>query len=106
VAWLDQCLRTVDALVCATEPAPAPPIGAKRVTIDGHDLPIEWMLTRLTVPFNVARLPAVSVPCGLTSAGLPVGLQVVTRRRDEATALRLADLAAVALPAPDLGAGR
>jgi aspartyl-tRNA(Asn)/glutamyl-tRNA(Gln) amidotransferase subunit A len=101
-AWVEEWLSRVDALVCATEPAPAPPIGAPRVLVDGHDLSIEWMLTRLTCVFNVARLPAISVPCGLTGGGLPIGLQIVTRRMDEATALALANVAAVSLPAPAL----
>jgi aspartyl-tRNA(Asn)/glutamyl-tRNA(Gln) amidotransferase subunit A len=101
-AWVEECLTTVDALVCATEPAPAPPIGARRVEIDGHDVSIEWMLTRLTCVFNVARLPAISVPCGLTVDGLPIGVQIVTRAMDEATALALANVAAVALPEPAL----
>jgi len=101
-AWVAACLTRVDALVCATEPAPAPPIGARRVTVDGQDVSIEWMLTRLTSIFNVARLPAVSVPCGLTSDGLPIGLQIAARSRDEATALALANAAAVELPPPAL----
>jgi aspartyl-tRNA(Asn)/glutamyl-tRNA(Gln) amidotransferase subunit A len=101
-AWVEECLTRVDALVCATEPAPAPRIGARRVSVDGQDVSIEWMLTRLTSIFNVARLPAVSVPCGLTADGLPIGLQIVTRSRDEPTALALANAAAVELPAPAL----
>jgi aspartyl-tRNA(Asn)/glutamyl-tRNA(Gln) amidotransferase subunit A len=72
------------------------------VLVDGHDLSIEWILTRLTCVFNVARLPAISVPCGLTMGGLPIGLQIVTRRMDEATALALANVAAVSLPEPAL----
>lgn len=50
-------------------------------------------LTRLTAPFDLTGQPAISVPCGLTesaSGGLPVGLQLVGRRFDEATVLRAA----------------
>jgi aspartyl-tRNA(Asn)/glutamyl-tRNA(Gln) amidotransferase subunit A len=47
-------------------------------------------LTHNTAPFNLAGLPALSVPCGVTSAGLPVGLQIVGRHWDEATILRVA----------------
>jgi len=47
-------------------------------------------LTHNTAPFNLAGLPALSVPCGVTSAGLPVGLQMVGRQWDEATLLRVA----------------
>ena len=61
---------------------------------------VEAVLTRLTSAFNVARLPAISVPCGLTTGGLPIGLQIVTRRMDEATALLLANVAVAQLPLP------
>jgi amidase len=49
---------------------------------------IEWVL--LTYAFTVVGLPAISVPCGFTRHGLPVGLQIVGRWRDEATVLRAA----------------
>jgi aspartyl-tRNA(Asn)/glutamyl-tRNA(Gln) amidotransferase subunit A len=44
-----------------------------------------------TVSANLAGLPAVSVPCGFTAAGLPVGLQLTGRAFDEPTVLRAAD---------------
>jgi aspartyl-tRNA(Asn)/glutamyl-tRNA(Gln) amidotransferase subunit A len=44
-----------------------------------------------TVSANLAGLPAVSVPCGVTGGGLPVGLQLTGRRFDESTLLRVAD---------------
>jgi Asp-tRNA(Asn)/Glu-tRNA(Gln) amidotransferase A subunit family amidase len=81
-------LREVDVLLCATVPAPAPLIGAERVNVDGHDLHIEWMLTRLTSVFDAARLPALSVPFGCSRDGLPIGVQLVGRHLDEATVLR------------------
>jgi amidase len=49
---------------------------------------IEWAL--LTYAFTVVGLPAISVPCGFTRAGLPVGLQMAGRWRDEVTVLRAA----------------
>ncbi|MXY60474.1 MAG: amidase, partial [Chloroflexi bacterium] len=42
-------------------------------------------------PFNLTGTPAVSVPCGFTSSGLPVGLQIAGRWFDEATVLRAAN---------------
>jgi aspartyl-tRNA(Asn)/glutamyl-tRNA(Gln) amidotransferase subunit A len=50
-----------------------------------------YLLDVFTVSANLAGLPAVSVPCGFTEAGLPVGLQLTGRSFDEATVLRIAD---------------
>lgn len=49
---------------------------------------IEWLLP--TYAFSVLGVPAISVPCGFTDAGLPVGLQIVGPWRGEATVLRAA----------------
>ncbi len=46
--------------------------------------------TPFTYPFNMTQQPAASVPCGFTSDGLPVGLQVVGPRRSDATVLAAA----------------
>jgi len=45
--------------------------------------------SRLTRPFNALGLPVLSVPCGFSAAGLPIGIQLVGRPFDEATTLRL-----------------
>jgi len=45
--------------------------------------------SRLTRPFNALGLPVLSVPCGFSAGGLPIGLQIVGRPFDEATVLRL-----------------
>jgi aspartyl-tRNA(Asn)/glutamyl-tRNA(Gln) amidotransferase subunit A len=101
--WLRQELSgVVDVLLTATTPAPAPPIGSRRVRIGEADLHIEWMLTRLTSIFNVARLPALSVPVGLTRAGLPVGAQLVGRPLTEPTLLAVGQAAEVTLAPPAL----
>jgi len=49
---------------------------------------ISWVM--LTYAFTVVGLPAISIPCGFTRDGLPVGLQLAGRWRDEATVLRAA----------------
>jgi len=82
-------LADVDLLACATIPAPAPRIGEQQVDVDGRRMPVEWMLTRLTSVFDAARLPALSVPCGWSRSGLPIGVQLVGRHLEEATVLRL-----------------
>ncbi|WP_328474367.1 amidase [Actinoplanes sp. NBC_00393] len=68
-------LRSYDVLASATVPVTAPPIGAHTLSVAGTDWPVEFVLTRLTAPFNAAGLPAISVPIAL-AGGLPVGLQL------------------------------
>ena len=51
--------------------------------------PPTMILIQNTAPFNLGGLPALSVPCGFTKGGLPIGLQVAGRRFDEATVLRV-----------------
>jgi aspartyl-tRNA(Asn)/glutamyl-tRNA(Gln) amidotransferase subunit A len=58
----------------------------------------EW--TPFTYPFNLTQQPAASVPCGLTSSGLPVGLQIVGPRYDDARVLRAARAFESAQPFP------
>lgn len=53
---------------------PAPRIGQREVIIDGETVPVLALLTRYTRVFNLTGLLAISVPCGFSSEGLPVGL--------------------------------
>jgi aspartyl-tRNA(Asn)/glutamyl-tRNA(Gln) amidotransferase subunit A len=68
--------ENVDVLVTPTTPAPAPAIDELK---QNPDLlrPRELLLLRNTRPVNVWGLPAISIPCGFTSAGLPIGLQII-----------------------------
>jgi aspartyl-tRNA(Asn)/glutamyl-tRNA(Gln) amidotransferase subunit A len=65
----------IDVVVTPTAPIPAPMISELK---QNPDLlrPRELVLLRNTRPFNVWGLPTISIPCGLTSAGLPIGLQI------------------------------
>jgi aspartyl-tRNA(Asn)/glutamyl-tRNA(Gln) amidotransferase subunit A len=74
---IDRALEGRVALVCPTLPIAAPPIGAATVPVRGGDEPVRNAMLRLTQPFNLGRQPVVSLPCGLTPQGLPVGLQLV-----------------------------
>ncbi len=76
-----------DVLVTPTLPLAAFPVGQD--VPDGWPSP-EWTSwTPYTYPFNLTQQPALSVPCGLTSAGLPVGLQIVGPRHADALVLRV-----------------
>jgi len=79
----------VDLLVTPTTPIPAPSIAELK---QNPDLlrPRELLLLRNTRPINVWGLPAISIPCGFTSAGLPIGLQIIGPHWGEAKVLQLA----------------
>lgn len=79
----------VDLLVTPTTPVPAPLIAELK---QNPDLlrPRELLLLRNTRPINVWGLPAISIPCGFTSTGLPIGLQIVGPHWGEAKVLQLA----------------
>ena len=65
---------------------PTTPIAAP--TIEGNDAVEQaGRLTRFTAPFNLTGLPALSLPCGFTSEGLPIGLQIVSRAWGDAKVL-------------------
>ncbi|MDT7541378.1 MAG: aspartyl-tRNA(Asn)/glutamyl-tRNA(Gln) amidotransferase subunit [Acidobacteriota bacterium] len=81
-----RAFESCDAVLTPTSPTPAFRLGEK------VDDPLAMYLNDIyTVTANLAGVPAVSVPCGLSSEGLPVGLQLLARHWDEATMLRLAD---------------
>ena len=77
---VDAALAEHDALVLPTLPIPAPVIGANSVTIGGSQEPVRNLLLRLTQLFNLTGHPAISLPNGRTSTGLPCSLQIVGGR--------------------------
>ena len=77
--------------VTPTMATPAFPVEHPHVVeIDGEPVGKAMARSFLTYAFSVLGLPAISIPCGFTSGGLPVGLQIVGKRRGEATVLRAA----------------
>jgi aspartyl-tRNA(Asn)/glutamyl-tRNA(Gln) amidotransferase subunit A len=77
----------VDCILTPTAPSAAFAIG------DKSDDPIAMYLNDVfTVPANLAGVPAISVPAGLSADGLPLGLQIIGRAFDEATVLRVAEV--------------
>jgi aspartyl-tRNA(Asn)/glutamyl-tRNA(Gln) amidotransferase subunit A len=79
----------VDLLVTPTTPIPAPAIAELK---QNPDLlrPRELLLLRNTRPINVWGLPAISIPCGFTPSGLPIGLQIIGPHWGETEVLQLA----------------
>ena len=85
-----QVMERVDLLLTPTVPVGATKIGDSTVSVGGGAEPTLSLLSRLTRPFNLCGVPTITLPCGLTSEGLPIGLQLAGRPFEEATVLRLA----------------
>jgi aspartyl-tRNA(Asn)/glutamyl-tRNA(Gln) amidotransferase subunit A len=82
--------ENLDALVVPTTPIPAPMIGEETTSVRGANHPTRSLLLRLNRPANLAGLPAISVPCGFTPDGYPVGLQLIGAVTDEHLLMRIA----------------
>ena len=74
---VDRALDGVDALVLPSLAIPAPPIGAATMPVKGGADAVRTLMLRCSQPFNLSGHPAISLPCGTTPAGLPIGLQLV-----------------------------
>jgi aspartyl-tRNA(Asn)/glutamyl-tRNA(Gln) amidotransferase subunit A len=86
---IGKVFERVDFLVTPTAPIPAPAISDLKS--DPNALrPCELVLLRNTRPANVWGLPAISIPCGFTKAGLPIGLQIIGPHWREDRVLQLA----------------
>lgn len=79
----------VDCLMTPTTPNTAPPVGDELVRLRDRDQNVRTLATRLVRAFNVLGLPALSMPCGLSTHGLPIGLQLVAAPFEESTLLQL-----------------
>jgi len=88
----------VDALAVPTTPITAPLIGEESTRIGEKDHPIRALLLRLNRPANLAGVPAISIPCGFTSSGLPVGLQLIGLHTAELALLQIAHTFELAHP--------
>lgn len=81
----DEVFKTCDILVTPTAPTPAFKIGEK------FDNPIQMYLSDIfTISINLAGVPAMSIPCGFSKKGLPIGLQIIGKHFDEETIIRAA----------------
>jgi aspartyl-tRNA(Asn)/glutamyl-tRNA(Gln) amidotransferase subunit A len=79
----------VDCLITPTTPNTAPRIGESVIHLGGRDQDVRLSTTRLVRGFNLLGYPALSIPCGLSGAGLPIGLQIVGPPFEEALILRV-----------------
>ncbi len=89
-ARLGRALESCDVLSVPTLPVPAPSILDTEVLVGRSREDVRLALLRLTRPANLAGLPAISVPCGFTKSGLPIGLQLIGKPHAEDFVLRVA----------------
>jgi aspartyl-tRNA(Asn)/glutamyl-tRNA(Gln) amidotransferase subunit A len=82
--------REVDVLMTPATAMAAPRPSTTQERLGHREISMREALLRLMRPFNLTGLPAMSIPCGFTSAGLPIGLQIAGKPFDEATVLRVA----------------
>jgi aspartyl-tRNA(Asn)/glutamyl-tRNA(Gln) amidotransferase subunit A len=87
---LDTVFENVDVILVPTLPIAAPRIGEKEVVIGGEKETVRSALVRLNRPANLTGHPAISIPCGFTRNGLPIGLQLIGPYWSEARLLSIA----------------
>jgi aspartyl-tRNA(Asn)/glutamyl-tRNA(Gln) amidotransferase subunit A len=87
---VDDAMEGLEGLLLPAMPIPATTIGVATVRIGVSDEPVRAMTLRLTQLFNVTGHPAITIPCGRTSDGFPVGLQIAGHRGRTAALLEVA----------------
>ena len=81
----------IDCLLTPTTPTTAPLIGQKQVELDGEMMDTRLATTRLVRGINVLGFPALSMPCGKSAQGLPMGVQLIARPFEERLLLALGE---------------
>lgn len=91
-ATLRSLMQSIDALVLPTQPMPAIEaiLMGQEISVDGQRENANEAMLRLTMPFNLSGLPAIAFPCGVSSSGLPLSLQVAGKPFEEGLILRIA----------------
>ncbi len=87
---MNAAFGSIDLMATPTVAMPAPPHNAERVLVGGVDTAVREALLRDTRVFNVSRLPAVAMPTGFSSNGLPLSMQIAAPAFKDALALRAA----------------
>jgi len=78
-----QLFRKIDCLFTPSTPITAPRIGQTEITLDGAQYDTRMLTTRFARGVNVLGFPGLSIPCGASAEGLPIGLQMVARPWEE-----------------------
>jgi aspartyl-tRNA(Asn)/glutamyl-tRNA(Gln) amidotransferase subunit A len=91
IADIAKVFADVDVILGPTSPLTAWQIGEWTVRVGTEEESVLAASWRLTYPWNLAGLPAISLPCGFDRQGLPIGLQLAGRPFDELTIIRAAD---------------
>jgi aspartyl-tRNA(Asn)/glutamyl-tRNA(Gln) amidotransferase subunit A len=87
---VDAALAGCDALLLPSVPVPATRLGAATVKVGAGEEPIRNITLRLTQLFNITGHPAITLPCGKTAEGLPIGAQLVGPARQTPALLAVA----------------
>ena len=85
-----RAFESVDVMLAPTTMRPAAKIGEEQVAVEGVALSPGAAFAGLTMPWNIAGLPALSLPCGFSTEGLPIGMQFIGGPFQEATIIRAA----------------
>lgn len=91
IADFEAAFEKVDVILAPTAPISAPRVGETQVRVTGdRETATRAELLRLTRPSNISGMPAISIPCGFTREGLPVGMQLMGPRWGERRLLAIA----------------
>jgi aspartyl-tRNA(Asn)/glutamyl-tRNA(Gln) amidotransferase subunit A len=82
----------IDAIVFPSTAIEAPLLNQETIRIGAHEYPARALLLRHNRPANLAGVPAVSVPCGFTRSGLPIGFEIMAGVSSEPILLRIAKI--------------
>ncbi|VIO72791.1 Glutamyl-tRNA(Gln) amidotransferase subunit A [Bradyrhizobium ivorense] len=89
IAALRETMQAIDVIITPTLPNTAMKVGETISKISSRHETVFEVSARFCAPFNMAGLPAASIPCGFAPDGLPIGLQIVGKPFDEAMVLRV-----------------
>ena len=87
---VDELYRSVDVLVGPSQPITAPTLLEQSVEINGTRIGTTAAVTQYSRPYNITGTPAITIPCGFSESGMPIGLQIAGKAFDEATVLQTA----------------